>query len=227
MPDTEPKEPALQPIGNLATRILRSALNAASTRPAPEIRLPALPTTGTRALAPVGSSETGPRRGEIGFARPPTTEAMIEMSQVNLDSIAMALVPSRLASRLAWKLGGNLETRELHLTGEEPLNQSDVGTTLANLTPLMRPASEAILAMYLTEVRTLTVRPAGVEDELVVSAWVNRLRAWPADVAIWALRAWPSQSKWWPAWKEIEELMSRRAHERLVLYRRLKARLQP
>ena len=226
MPDMEPEEPASHPIGNLATRILRSALNAASTRPAPEIRLPALPTTGTRGPVPVGSSETGQRLGEIGFARPPTTEELVGMSQVDLDRMVMDLVPQPLARRLAWTLGSNLEgPRELRLTGAEPIDRADLEMALANLGPAVRPAPRPALAAALTELRALTVRQAGVEDALLATAWVERLTAWPADIAIWALREWPSRSKWWPAWNEIEELMSRRAHERLVLCARLRARL--
>ena len=225
MPDMEPEEPASQPIGSLAIRILRSALASASTGNSSVTKPPASPTIGTPALAPAVSSEIGPPLGGTGSARPPTTEAMVEMSQADLDRIAMDSVPSRLASRLAWRLGGNLETRELRLTGEEPLDQADVGMALANLTPLMRPASPQALAAALTKLRTFTMRPGGVEAELQITAWVERLRWWPADIALWALREWPSRSKWWPAWNEIEGLMARRAHERLELYRRLRARI--
>ena len=137
----------------------------------------------------------------------------------------MDSVPQRLARRLAWKLGNGVEApRELRLIGDGPLDRADLETALANLSPMLRPAPPQALAAALAELRSLTCRPSGSEVDLVATAWVERLATWPADIAIWALREWPSRSKWWPTWHEIEGLMERRAHERLELYRRMKAR---
>ena len=229
MPDMkleEPKESASQPIGSLAIRILRSALASTSINPSSKTNLPASPTTGRREPAPAASSETGPRRGETGSARLPTIEALVEMSQVDLDRTAMDLVPPRLASRLAWRLGNSFNgPRALHLIGEEAINRADLETALANLEPLRRPATPEMLARARTEMRTVTSLPRGVETELQIAVWIARLSWWPADIALWALREWPSRSKWWPSWNEIEGIMSRRAHERLELYARLRSRL--
>ena len=56
-----------------------------------------------------------------------------------------------------------------------------------------------------------------MEPELLTAGWLDRLRNWPADVALYTLKDWPSRSKWWPSWFEIEEAMVARLAPRKAM----------
>lgn len=222
MINNQAEERGCHQIGALTAKIV-SSLETSSliqTTSPPGSSIIGSPSQGGAAL-----NEIGTPLGETGAARPPTTEEMAGMSQVALDQMAMASVPRRLGSRLEWRHNGSGES-ELRLIGSEPVDRQDVETALTNLGPLMAPASETSLATELSRVRALTARQAGVENEMAVAAWLDSLKSWPADVAMWALREWPSRSKWWPTWYEIKALMSERAHRRKTLVERLKARVE-
>lgn len=59
--------------------------------------------------------------------------------------------------------------------------------------------------------------------QLTLRAYARRLSEWPADIAAAALREWPDQSKWWPAWLELRELMEPMIAPRRAIFRALEA----
>lgn len=54
--------------------------------------------------------------------------------------------------------------------------------------------------------------------DLQLEAYIERLRAVPADIALWALYTWPERSSEWPHWNDLYRLIVPvlSARERLV-----------
>lgn len=76
----------------------------------------------------------------------------------------------------------------------------------------LRPAGDTLLARELARLRALC--RARAEDattiELVLEAYIDQLRDYPAAVVVDVLRTWPRLSPWWPAWEELQTLLDRR-----------------
>lgn len=80
------------------------------------------------------------------------------------------------------------------------------------------PASEKTLTNELARLRTITAGRADDRAELAAKAaiYLSELPAYPADVAIEALRhPW----KWFPAWGELQAILERLSQPRKALYR--------
>jgi hypothetical protein len=80
------------------------------------------------------------------------------------------------------------------------------------LAEAMAPSSPGVLIDALMELSLMTAkRDIGAEaSEAQIAAYVNRLRQYPADIALTVVRDWPDPSingpaaKFWPQWAELQ-----------------------
>ena len=86
----------------------------------------------------------------------------------------------------------------------------------------LEPAPSAQIAQWLAGLRAITAHRAGSDAEarLATAIYVERLRAWPADIVAHALlrHRW----RWWPALGEIEDLCEELTAPRQRLLRQLR-----
>src|SRR5690606_24011321 len=84
--------------------------------------------------------------------------------------------------------------------------QPDFSGALAFYETASAPATEDQIEAALATLSTLVRRGGAFGDEdLLVGAYVAKLRQYPADVVMFVLNRWADQSQWWPAWKELKE----------------------
>jgi hypothetical protein len=59
----------------------------------------------------------------------------------------------------------------------------------------------------LVKLKTLTTCRSSSEPdvELQLTAYAERLSAWPIETVERVLGEWPTRSQWWPAWLELQE----------------------
>lgn len=61
--------------------------------------------------------------------------------------------------------------------------------------------------MALREMASLTAKrtESGEDEEMTVTAFMERLAEYPGDIVIDAIRGWPNKSRWWPTWFDLAE----------------------
>lgn len=78
---------------------------------------------------------------------------------------------------------------------------------------LLAPASDAVLEKALAALSLLVTRQGAEEDvdedtaELQLALYVARLRDYPEDIALNAIETWPDRSQFWPAWKQLKDVL--------------------
>lgn len=84
-----------------------------------------------------------------------------------------------------------------------------------------RPAPEETLAIALHGMRLMTRgrdNERGTDDGAAeIAAWVQRLRDYPADVAVSVVQDWPKRSPFWPTWHELQERLEAGVSQRRML----------
>jgi hypothetical protein len=171
--------------------------------------LPAMPSfAGLK--APPSVSSNSPRHGSTAVAGlmnfKPT--ALANLPAVQVDRAVMHSLPPSLKwanklskdfDLLAWKVEGTLE---------------DLRTAESSLTAMLEPLSPDIVARGIAELIALTAPPKDTDPKIMAIAYQKRLAEYPADAVIYALREWPNQSKWFPAWAELRDMLEYRTHDR-------------
>ena len=73
-----------------------------------------------------------------------------------------------------------------------------------------QPALDEEVMGWLAILRTLVRAPnnSEFEAELVLRAYCDKLREFPADIVRHVLAAWPDQSEWWPTWIDLKQALS-------------------
>jgi hypothetical protein len=76
---------------------------------------------------------------------------------------------------------------------------------LDQFTRLLAPCSDEIAIQALLKCHSKTIRKDGepMDAEIMIEAYTEELREFPADVVEGVLRDWPKESKWFPAFAEI------------------------
>jgi len=134
-----------------------------------------------------------------------------------MDQI-MALLPPAL--KLEPNFHGPLDDPSITsftVTGE--------GTTeaIAALEATMIPAPANLLAQELAKLAMLTKqKDRGIENKLLVTAYMEKLSRFPADAVLWAIRGWPDESMWFPSWYELKERIESRTSERVLMLEALR-----
>lgn len=105
----------------------------------------------------------------------------------------------------------------------------DIAGALAWLREASQPATRERLEHALAELSVLTARPPTDDDtaDLQLHAYTERLRQYPADVALSALRHSANECRFWPSWSELRELCERDARWRREAIEALEAELKP
>lgn len=86
----------------------------------------------------------------------------------------------------------------------------------------MRSAPEALIAKALYELRVVTrgrVNREQSDDEAEAIIFTERLRQFPADIALDTLKNWPARSdgQWWPTWHDLHKVIEPQATARRML----------
>jgi hypothetical protein len=97
---------------------------------------------------------------------------------------------------------------------------------LETIAPLFEPCGAEKASSALARIRALCARRNETDGDvaMIAAAYVDELRRYPADVVISVCREWPRASKWWPAWRELQERLDRAMATRCALRRALSER---
>lgn len=78
----------------------------------------------------------------------------------------------------------------------------------AQLKRMLEPGSKAELAAALGVLSQVVARREGqeVDDQVQMAAYIAELQRYPADIALHAVSTWHRSSKWWPQWKELQDV---------------------
>jgi hypothetical protein len=89
-------------------------------------------------------------------------------------------------------------------------------TFAAALRQTCRPLDEQDILIELGKLRVKVARRAeeGADMQLLLEAYTEELRDYPADIVLEVLRLWPSLSKWWPALEELKQPLGWRVRQR-------------
>lgn len=87
------------------------------------------------------------------------------------------------------------------------------------LSSVCQSAAPADLAQWLTRLRVMTASQAmAAEDtKLAVTAYAESCCEYPADVVRATLDQWRRDSRWWPAWADLQSIFDCRCHQRRLL----------
>lgn len=102
---------------------------------------------------------------------------------------------------------------EMTVTGEIPEN------ILTMAESSLMPIDNVVLVAMISSMYVETARPKGeqIDLELAITVYFDRLSKYPADIVHDALASWPEQSKWWPTWKDLFDLMDWRYRQRVII----------
>lgn len=164
----------------------------------------AAPRQTSTALSAIGSGATldrGDARRPLALSLPAQTDR--EAAGWLMQSYGIAYAP-----RGAQRAGEPSH----QLTGP----QANYPSARRDLAALFEPAPREAIAEALAVVSVLTAtNREGAAADLTLSAYCAKLSAYPADVAMTALRTWADHNKFFPTWAEL-----RQACEQLVWWRR-------
>jgi hypothetical protein len=140
-----------------------------------------------------------------------------------------------LRNALAPEISKNLQVRTSYQSGqvtsvtiEAVVHPDLIKQALALLDRFSEPALGHRIVDALNELRLITRSRELSEIDLVAQTrcYGVRLRQYPADVAIAAVRGWAEKSSWFPSWHELQVELDRlnagRFHLRLALVSKLK-----
>ncbi len=120
----------------------------------------------------------------------------------NLETSLAQRFNVRLIARGSWAPGEPQKTAGPSLSSS---GKADLAGALALIDASHAPAPEEVLEQELAACSKLTARKAesdaGAMFQLVL--YVGRLRDYPADIAVAAVRDWPDKSRWWPEWADL------------------------
>lgn len=114
-------------------------------------------------------------------------------------------LPQSIASSIDEVTNADFDVVRFILPGEQSME--DLVTARDIIAKASIPMDRSEMAQAITKLLVLTKRRAEdqVDLELMVSAYAERLEQFPGDIVAEVLDRWPANSKWWPAWQELEE----------------------
>ncbi len=195
------------------------------------------PTTGTRKMARKPSNGIGTQLSELGAdeRRLAITRLVSTAPAGTLARDPAALLPQSLTSSLegVWAdgvvddFGWDGQVIRYEMIREPPA--ADMALAIQIAEAIQEPASEREVLAELTRVRVLTVsRDQGTADiELLMAAYADELKRYPADVMREVLRDWPRHSRFWPSLAELTERLDRMMKPRRALAKPLRRGYRP
>lgn len=108
------------------------------------------------------------------------------------------------------------------------LTRGELEALSRDVEALAAPPAKSDLHGPLLELRLKTASASmGHEDvKAQVSIYARDLTAYPAQAVQQALAEWPRQSRWWPTWYELQELIEPKAQDIRLLQREVQAALE-
>lgn len=156
------------------------------------------------------------------MANPPeTNQASLEQS---LTALLGAMPEKELGQRTDPEYGATFYVKSFKLPDSITYEQASQALKMVSLAMEPLPAKE--MARELSALRSACATRSNAEDiAWASSVYAERLADWPADAVMYALRRWPEKSKWWPTWKDLQDLLEEACADRKVLLRALETRV--
>ena len=187
-----------------------------------------------RPLAQVLGSATGQPLGGIGYSAHRNTLAPVDRQEVaafetetqvvtslGLSSERLLGVPVRTNRHSTSDPNGcDLVVERYELPAVVPASaHAELVEARRRVSELCRPLADQDLIRELFRTRMLMSRSAqsDADFDLIVEAYADELKVYPADIVIDALRTVARMNQWWPSWAELLEIVERRARPRRAL----------
>ena len=77
------------------------------------------------------------------------------------------------------------------------------------------------MAKSLTKMQCLTKRREGADEDLFISAYMEKLKEFPADTVAYVLDKWPDGNIFFPAWAELKEELEFWNKDRRQLFKKV------
>lgn len=201
------------PTGDLPTPRLRSPEDSALVPTPFKPRPTSSETTGSRNLVPADASSTGAQHGETGVAVMSKLQHLELMDPRETDRLVEASLPPAVVSGLSERVrewGDPVYGFDYEFVGFEfgGAPEEDIAAAMDILDRANARCPIEIAEKAVQTLRIRTVRRFEDVDDMVavIAVYSEDLSEYPADVVIDACRSWARQSKWFPAWVELQEL---------------------
>ncbi len=215
-----------QQIGDLTKTALSSPPNSASTAAQPRTSSPSSVTTGAPSRAVMALAQTGTALGANGSAST-SISTVTDLGRLMAgddpkatDKAVVACLPQSVRSCLRAEFQTRYVTEggcEITLKGykiERPLTSDELTQCRLVRETALAPASCAEIIKLLTLLKFMTA--SGVQNQQDIAAqiacYADELMGFPSDLVRHVLSTHPNISTFWPAWSEIFERLSRKAH---------------
>ena len=83
--------------------------------------------------------------------------------------------------------------------------RADLEAALRSLTALLSPCPEPVAETELVRISITTKQRSPDSADLLLTEYLRKLMAYPADIVVDALRIWPDEHVFFPAWAELRE----------------------
>jgi len=90
----------------------------------------------------------------------------------------------------------------------------------------LMPAEEDLVAKALLKLRALTAHKADGKDlDIILEAYLEKLREYPKDAVLESLNRYPDHAKWFPSWAELRDDVEFRCVRRLELLKAIERKI--
>lgn len=186
---------SLEPKGTAGTRPTGSGSGREIGPPTSGKHLPAAGSTIGSAVASLAATL---RSGDVGYLQ----------IQLALAASLPLLPLVRNGVEVGWQMGWGLK---------DGTTEADLRAAGQSLTASLSPCPEATADSELVRLSTVTKHRSPDSADLMLEEFGRRLREYPKDVVIDALRAWPQENKFFPSWNELYEELEWRVGKRRAM----------
>ena len=110
------------------------------------------------------------------------------------------------------------------ITNDIPAN--DLNAAYQALNASLKPAEDELIAGALLECRALMAhKNDGGDIDIILEAFVKRLKDYPKDAVLESLRKYPNDNKWFPTWSELQDDVEFRCKRRIELKKAIERKI--
>ena len=103
---------------------------------------------------------------------------------------------------------------------------NDLNAAYEALKASLIPAEDELIARALLECRALMAhKNDGGDIDIILEAFVNRLKEYPKDAVLESLRKYPNDNKWFPTWSELQDDVEFRCKRRIELKKAIERKI--
>lgn len=135
------------------------------------------------------------------------SERLLAMKPEDTDRYLVRMVQQIPGLRLVPKTNPDTFAFERYLCQGVPTEAAALERAIDTHERACLPAPIERLLAELSGLAAITVQQSAADEtqEMQISMFARALLSWPGDVAIQAIQTWPRVSKFWPAWKEMQD----------------------